>query len=771
MGYTVEVVSASSWTASSVTNAVHTRYDNWTPKPDYLLIIGDHQDVPAEIHYSNSSNEAFGTDLYYVCMDGGNDFVPDMAKGRISPSSVSDAMMQVMKTIDYERNPIDDTSFYANALNCAQFQDDDNDGFADRRFAHTSEDIRDYLLGRGYQSERVYYADNNVTPLYYNNGYYSNGQSIPSVLNKLNGYAWNGGANDIKNSINTGKFLVFHRDHGFAGGSGWAHPYFVSNNVNQLTNGRKLPVIFSINCHTGEFTLNQCFAESFMRNANGGAVGVVAASYYSYSGNNDGFSAGMIDGIWSNPGLVPTFGSGGANSPTVNAHTDIRKMGDLVTHGLVRMVQTWGGGTNSNRYSYELFHYFGDPAMKIWTEAPQPIIASAPDTISCLDTAIVISNFNGIDGVATIMGNGVLLGRTNLVGGAGTITLSSIQGPYLTLTISSTDKKPLIKNIAIAGGSPMTLFTNVEGNVCYGDTLGVAEVFPACGTAPYTIIWSTGDTVAKLENMPSGTYTVQVTDATNFSLVDTLVIDGPASPIVITELIQHTKCYYENSGSISLQVSGGIPPYNYLWNTGRTNSQLSNIGAGTYQLSLRDEIGCQTTKSFVIQQPLPLDMQTTFADDTFNNCTGSATSIATGGTLPYSYLWNDASQQTTSIATNLCKGLYRVTLTDSNQCTIYQTVFIGNTLGITTSTQKDLFSLYPNPSRDGMFDLEIKSNETGLNQIVIYNSLGEQIYHRSTQGFIGEKQTINLSNFAKGVYYLQLFSSDSLLGNYTLIYE
>jgi hypothetical protein len=771
LGFTVEVVSGNNWTVASVKNEVHTRYANWTPKPDYLLIIGDHGDVPAEIRYTPSLNDPFGTDLYYVCMNGSGDYVPDMAKGRISAATPASAMMQVQKIINYERNPINDTSFYANVLNCAMYQDDDFDGYADRRFTHTSEDIRNLLLSKGYASQRIYYANSNVFPVNYNNGYYSNGQAIPSVLLKSNGFLWNGNASQINASINAGKFMVFHRDHGYSGGTGWAHPEFLSNNTLQLTNANKLPVVFSINCHTGEFTLNQCFAESFMRNANGGAVGVVAASYYSYSGQNDGFSLGMVDGIWSNPGLIPQFGSGGIQSPTLTAHSDIVRMGEVVNHGLVRMVQTWSSGNTSNQYTHELFHYFGDPSMPIFTAAPTAITASFSDTIHCVDTSFAISNCSDSNAVATIMGNGSLLGRTVLVGGNGVIHLNGIMGNFLTLTISGRNRIPLIQTIAIGVGNSLSLFHAANSNQCFGDSNGSLEAFPACGNPPYQFLWSTGDTVSKIENLVSGSYSLTITDAINSSITDTFLVAGPSQALHIADTIHDVSCYFESSGSVKIMVTGGQAPYAYQWSSGSSSNQIINMAAGNYHVTVSDSFGCVINKSFTVNQPSPLDMNTTFSDDTLNNCTGTASSIPLGGNPPYAFLWNDPAQQTTATATNLCKGLFKVTLTDSNQCISYRTIYVNNTVGLIEMEEKSSIQITPNPSHDGNFILHFIDHALAFDHLRLYNAIGQSLFEKPINTLSTAQLSIDLSPYAKGVYYLQLQQVNGTIHAFKLIYQ
>ncbi|MFO7864831.1 MAG: C25 family cysteine peptidase, partial [Salinivirgaceae bacterium] len=302
------------------------------------------------------------------------------------------------------------------------------------------------------------------TPTNYNSGYYSNGQAIPSELLRSNGFAWNGNSNHIKEAINDGRLFVFHRDHGYAGGTGWSNPNFVTSSISSLTNGEMLPIVFSINCHTGEFSLPKCFSEAFLRHEGGGAVGVFAASYYSYSGYNDGLSAGMIDACWSNPGLTPNFGYGGAYNPPASTANNIRTMGDVMNQGLVRMEQTWGVSEYSNR----LFHYFGDPAMRIWTENPHANVISADhaSSLSCNENTFTLTNCNTENATVTLVHDGQLLGTATTQDGTATINYELTSGyPYATLTISKENHAPYIQKVLLEGTcsfSPIVVAQHVD---------------------------------------------------------------------------------------------------------------------------------------------------------------------------------------------------------------------------------------------------------------------------------------------------------------------
>ncbi|MCT4636253.1 MAG: C25 family cysteine peptidase [Bacteroidales bacterium] len=534
LGYSVDIVSKGSWTSDEVMEAIHSRYKNWSTKPGYFVIIGDNEHVPGQD--LQIDGETYASDLYYACMDGAGDYTPDMAHGRISVKSPEQANVVIDKIVNYEKNPVSDASFYQNGVNCAQFQDvaryEAPDGYAARRFCHTSEDIRDYITGRGYDVERIYYTKSTNTPTNWNKGYYSKGEKIPDELLRKNGFNWNGGKDEITTSINAGKFYLFHRDHGYAGGTGWAHPEFLTNHIDALTNGDKLPVVFSINCHTGEFRLPECFAEKFLRKEGGGAVGVVGAAYYSLSGNNDGFSLGMVDAIWPNPGIIPVFGTGSGipNPGPSGVANSIRTMGDVVNQGLVRMTQTWDSNESYKIYTYRLFHYFGDPAMKIWVKKPEAAAAQFPADINCGATTLTINNVVPANALVTIVQNGEIIAKANAVGGVATLNFDAIDNKYQTVvTVSAQDYDPVEKSYNVKGctNAAVANFRAWPKQIIAGEALSVVTFTDESQYGPASWSWNFGSSDIeykdgtsnssqnpKVKYTKAGKYTVSL-DATN----------------------------------------------------------------------------------------------------------------------------------------------------------------------------------------------------------------------------------------------------------------
>lgn len=382
LGFRVHKVLKGSWNSDAVKAEVEKAYAE-NPALYYLLIVGDHDDVPGqymEHHADDGDFSVHYTDLYYGCMDGECDETPDIYRGRLSVSSPEEAATVVDKIIGYEKRPPTDAGFYERGVNCADYLDNDNgvaDDYEDRRYVQTAEEIRAYMLGQGKDVERVYSTNYEITPKYWNRNYFSFGEPIPEDMLKP-AFAWDGNEGDIRRAINSGVFYVLHRDHGLV--DCWENPYFSVKHVDMLQNGDLLPVVFCVNCDNGAFQAD-CLAERFLRKQGGGAVAVIAASDISYSGYNDALACGLFDAIWPVPGLRPKFP--GVNSLGGETPAPTYELGQILDQAQVRVSETFGSpdpsvSSNEKNDSFcrivtkEIYHCFGDPSMQICTEMPAP---------------------------------------------------------------------------------------------------------------------------------------------------------------------------------------------------------------------------------------------------------------------------------------------------------------------------------------------------------------------------------------------------------------
>ncbi|MBV1922598.1 MAG: SprB repeat-containing protein, partial [Flavobacteriaceae bacterium] len=162
-------------------------------------------------------------------------------------------------------------------------------------------------------------------------------------------------------------------------------------------------------------------------------------------------------------------------------------------------------------------------------------------------------------------------------------------------------------------------------------------------------------------------------------------VDNCASPAVElvleltdldSEITSHTNvsCFEGDNGSIDLSVSGGNPSYSYVWSTSNgsglnVNAQdQSGLSAGTYDVVVTDQSGCMVTESVTITQPQSgLAISADITDVSCFGFTNGAIDITvTGGTSPYTYLWNTGA--TSEDISGLAAGTYEVMVTDANDC-------------------------------------------------------------------------------------------------------
>ncbi len=138
---------------------------------------------------------------------------------------------------------------------------------------------------------------------------------------------------------------------------------------------------------------------------------------------------------------------------------------------------------------------------------------------------------------------------------------------------------------------------------CSRDQDGWVSVSVKGGTAPYTYEWSTGDTTPRVEGLPRGKYMVWVRDSRGCEQIGNVRIVKPDSMTVTATLVP-PACYEGSDGEIHIQVSGGMAPYRYEWNTGHRSGSLSGLSKGTYTLAISDADECNhETFTYELSEP------------------------------------------------------------------------------------------------------------------------------------------------------------------------
>lgn len=261
--------------------------------------------------------------------------------------------------------------------------------------------------------------------------------------------------------------------------------------------------------------------------------------------------------------------------------------------------------------------------------------------------------------------------------------LDSVKAGIYDLSITDDNNCQYTINATISQPEePLKSVVEIQNVRCYGFTDGKIEVNTSGGTEPYTYIWSDSTTTAEVTNVPAGVYSVTVTDAhacINYSGGE---VKQPDAPLDMTSTIADASCFGYNDGSILVEISGGTIPYNIVWDddefvVNNKLHKLKNLGAGIYNIILKDKNDCSFKETYKVEQPLPVNITfQTGIVSCFGGSDGYIETEVSGGTTPYIYDWSNGSQN--EDPDNLSAGVHYLELTDNHNCIVDTSVTIDS---------------------------------------------------------------------------------------------
>ncbi|MFD1061624.1 Ig-like domain-containing protein, partial [Winogradskyella litorisediminis] len=279
---------------------------------------------------------------------------------------------------------------------------------------------------------------------------------------------------------------------------------------------------------------------------------------------------------------------------------------------------------------------------------------------------------------------------SGLAAGNYNVTVTDANGCTATLSTPVQITQPEVVSIEL---------TKTNANATAGCANGTATATPSGGTAPYTYLWSDGQTTATATNLSGniigGTqYSVTVTDQNGCTAIQSVVINcvSDCDAVIAVGDIDNILCKGDSTGNATVSASSISNPnatFTFTWDTtpvqidsGVTSSTINNQIAGVYTVSVTiDGTVCSPVEeSITITEPSTnVSVTATSTDETGPTTNdGTATANPSGGTPGYTYSWNTTPIQTTQTATNLSDGNYTVTVTDLNGCTATTTVSVND---------------------------------------------------------------------------------------------
>ena len=209
----------------------------------------------------------------------------------------------------------------------------------------------------------------------------------------------------------------------------------------------------------------------------------------------------------------------------------------------------------------------------------------------------------------------------------------------------------------------------------YESSDGSATATVLSGEAPFTYSWSNGTSLTTtnfshtVNNLPSGTYAVTVTDSGSCTTTLSVLVESVCTGFNINLTSENITCSGLSDGSTSVTTVNGTAPFSYSWSNGFSGQTNDCLSAGSYSVTVIDTNGCPLSSSVVISEPSALTATISSTDVSASGALdGTATVIAADGTPSYSYHWNTGAS--TATISNLSPGVYTVTVTDANGCTL-----------------------------------------------------------------------------------------------------
>jgi gliding motility-associated-like protein len=268
---------------------------------------------------------------------------------------------------------------------------------------------------------------------------------------------------------------------------------------------------------------------------------------------------------------------------------------------------------------------------------------------------------------------------------------------------------------------------------------GSIEITVTGGTEPYGYQWDNTDTTEDIWNLRDGRYEIEVTDKEGCTMRAGYDVKAIPNPTIEVDTLVNETCD-ESNGVIDVRTINGVEPLEYKWSpdaTGNRTDVLSGIPAGTYNVQVRDDLGCTYDTSLTItnhatQVVTVSELEPEYCD----RSDGRIVVTVTGDTDYFEYSWLPSEvDENSPELTGLRAGTYTVTVFDGT-CTVSKEIvvdfvegpvadFVTKTYNVATN---NTFALSDNTKPGGgtlsswQWELGDNSSETGK---LVYHSYDE----------------------------------------------
>ena len=232
--------------------------------------------------------------------------------------------------------------------------------------------------------------------------------------------------------------------------------------------------------------------------------------------------------------------------------------------------------------------------------------------------------------------------------------------------------------LLVVTADKLLVSSDVTAPGCFGDSDGAISITPLSGEAPYSYLWSNGETGSEISNLSSGFYSVTITDATGCSSAYNYFLSQP-SALTGSYTVSNSDCNAEGFYNIDLSVSGGKLPYTYDWSNGEVTQDLSSLHSGEYKVVVTDANHC-TWEQVITIEGNPSDLTCLIENPTPDiRCNTAGNLLNATATDADSYNWH----------INSTDGSWLITAGGATPQLTYTSGNAGSSATITLTIQKD----------------------------------------------------------------------------------
>ncbi len=347
--------------------------------------------------------------------------------------------------------------------------------------------------------------------------------------------------------------------------------------------------------------------------------------------------------------------------------------------------------------------------------------------------------------------------------GDATLTVENLSAGSYSATV--TDGNGCTTEAEIVINAPPEIDPNITSTneTSNGANDGTAMADPQNGLAPYTYLWSTGDTTQDIQDLAPGSYDVTITDANNCVIVGTAIVNNGGCNIMSEVDLQNITCFGLTDGSISVFLTNAVEPIEYIWSNDSTSSGVMNLSMGEYNVTITDANGCQLQiidleitepDDIVASDPVITDASTSASSD------GSIDIEFSGGSGDLSIEYTDGDGNPIGITSfeELQSGTYGTRVTDENGCLKFFGPFVVGVLSGIEDIDPIIAQVYPNPAQSFFI---IKTDAKLTTTPSVFSVTGRLIESKFER--ILNRYTFDSSHLSNGVYYVRLVSETDIV--------